>query len=203
MTKFLRFPLGCLLLLGLHTSAKAAGNVRIHLFDRELSSAIWSDADQQLGFGIEAGFGKKTWPVLLTGRYSRTSWSNTCDTSGANYFCFGFPPDITFDAWMSEWSFGVNKLWRQELRARPFLGGGIALVFAGLDGGDAGLDVEERTEGAYANAGVLWSTVGSAGFEFDWGFEVRALTGTSLESDTGDDGDADYLQFGFFFGANW
>jgi hypothetical protein len=103
---------------------------------------------------------------------------------------------------VSELALGVVKIWKPGERVRLFLGGGGSIVAAELKFPESGAGADDRSPGMYATAGIFWASGLDLPVYFNFGFEVKFLTGTDIEL-FGVEGDADYKQLSALFGLGW
>ncbi len=151
-------------------------------FDDDLFEA--ADVDEQDGFGLsyEWEMGTFVWEVGFLGSEED-----------------GEIATIDVEVTVTELYLGARYQFQVGVSpVRPYLGGGVSLVKADVDG-DSGLgDDDDSSAGIYIHAGADWFITDS----FFIGLAYRILTGTDLEV-FDEDTDADYeqlaLRLGFSF----
>ena len=170
----------------------ANGNANFLLGGRALDEDEWEPLDKQGVFGVTVDFGGAEWPVHMeAGFYGSAESDTTFDSSLFDEVSMA----------VAEFCFGVNKTWSTSGGTRPFVGGGIASVAAGVDVNPLfapSFDDDDESLGFYVHGGVFWRL----GPRFNIGIDARVLTGTDLtlfNTDT----DVDYVQLGLVLGFGW
>lgn len=185
-----------LLLLCNATAPLAEGNANFVIGGRTLDDEdFWRPGEDQFVFGATVSFGERDWPIsLAAGTHVGVSEEDTR--------FFGFTE--TWRTVVVDFSFGVRKVWKAG-RTRPYVGGGLAAVFAAveLEAFGTTVDDDDHSGGGYLEGGVFWRL----GSSFNIGFELRSLFGTDVSFDFGGpvsvNGDADYGQFTMVLGWGW
>jgi len=105
---------------------------------------------------------------------------------------------IDFEGTTTELFGGVKKTFGESTAAvRPYVGAGVAVINADLEGEFMGLSAsdDDTGVGGYAHGGFFWVVTGT----FSVGLDARILAGTDIEL-FGVEGDADYFQIAFVLG---
>ena len=188
----LTLPLLLLATLGA-SSAHAEGSVHV-LFPGLASfhDSKWTDSGTAGLVGLTGSFAGKKWPVHLD--------VSVRSVSSIDLFA-------SSDLSATEWGVGVWRAFGRERKARPFLGGGVALVSASghvtVPGASNNLRLRDQSFGAYVDGGVAWRL----GEHFDIGLDVHFLQGTSFEGvNTGGgnvSANANYGSLAMILGWGW
>ena len=185
------------LLFGVVACAALAGearaadvNVNTYMAYRQLDKDFWDPVDGQVALGGTVDFGPNGSPAHFA--FGLNTSVGYQDYSGG--------PLNDLEASVTEWSFGVAKVWETKSRMRPFLSGGASFVKAQitLDTVLGDVDDDDDSLGLWVEGGIYWRV----GPHFNAGFHVRALGGTSITLFSVD-GDADYVQIGPMLGWSW
>jgi hypothetical protein len=142
---------------------------------------LWEPVEVQNEFGILFDAGEPTWPVRIDValHISDEDGHQGSDTERGR---------------LVEWSFGVLRIWRQDARVRPYLGGGGSLVSAKY----YGTSVEDTSPALYGRGGVLfriWDGISV-------GVDARGLFGSRIDH-FGTEFNADYAQIGVILRWEW
>jgi hypothetical protein len=169
------------------TPALAGGNANFVLGSRGLDKDFWEPVNGQFATGVTVDFGKQEWPIHL----------ETGIMVSVGYEEDFLAADITGS--VSELFFGVNKTWEKGVH-RPFIGGGLSAVGASyeIDGPGGIIDDDDGAGGIYLHGGIYWRLKS----RFNIGIDARLLLGTDVTL-FGQEGDADYAQFGMVLGWGW
>ena len=135
------------------------GNVSGYLGHKSVDSDDWPDLDSQGSLGVISDFGKRSWPVSIA---ADLIMSGNEHESGANKVNGG----------TIETHLGARKIFTLENSSfRPYVGGGIALVTAGLENENAGVTVDDddTVYGTWVGAGTYYAVTPS----FNIGVDVR------------------------------
>ncbi len=185
-----KLVLGAFLVAGIlaaATPAAAAGNANFILGVRALGDE-WDPIDEQGVLGLNMDLGGASWPVQIEFGFHA---SGAEDDIG--------PLDVT--ASIAELQVGVQKFWKVGSTMRPFVGGGLALVWAEVELEDNlgfSVDEDDNTVGAYVHGGIYWRL----GKAFNIGLDGR-ITGTGDLEAFGSEVDANYFQLGMILGFGW
>jgi hypothetical protein len=157
------------------------GNANFILGSKVLDEDDWEPYEDQGEFGIDIDFRKQNWPVSIVvasyGSYEEKTVSGN-----------------TVEASTSELRAGARKVWKPMPKMRPYLGGGIALVRAELDGQE---EDEDSGLGAWCGGGVYWTLGSSFNLGFNLGYSYGEVTLF------GDDMDAGGSHAGLLLGYHW
>ncbi|MFV9616399.1 MAG: outer membrane protein [Gammaproteobacteria bacterium] len=135
------------------------GNVSGYLGHKSVDDNDWPNLDSQGSIGVISDFGKQSWPVSIA---ADLIMSGTVHESGAQKDTGG-----TVAAHL-----GARKIFTLENSSfRPYVGGGVALIAAGLENENAGVKVDDddSTVGAWVGAGTYYAVTPS----FNIGLDVR------------------------------
>ena len=185
------FLLGLVLTL-LPAVARADGNFNFVYGQRSLDHDFWDPADDQTVLGGTLEFGGKDWPIHIAAGYYKSDDEGTLNS-------FPILGSVDLDAEVSEWSLGIEKVWKAGM-VRPYVGGGVSFVSTDADVSSilGSVSDDDDTTGIYVQGGVFWRL----GTWFNLGFDARLLEGTDVTL-FDQDGDADYWQLGALVGFGW
>jgi len=174
------------------TSVSFAGNVNFVVGQRSLDEDDWAPVEDQDLIGVNVSFGAESWPISLVAGFHRSEDDQA-------FFDPFFGP-VSLDVETTELSFGVMKIWDQYPTTRPFIGGGLSLIEADVEGTVFGFTAsdDDNSEAFYINGGVFWRI----GERFNIGVDVRLLFGSDIDI-AGVSADVDYEQFGLILGWGW
>lgn len=165
----------CLSLITPISAAYASGNMNVFLGVKLLDKDDWEPLEAQGEGGLLIDFKAEDWPISIVldflGSVSNKEIT-TIDVPGSG------PVSGDWSAATSEFDFGIRKYWSEQTNMRPYLGGGIALISAGLEGKTGQYDYVRDTDygvGLWVNGGVLWTLTK----HFNIGFDVR-LSGSEV-----------------------
>lgn len=172
--------------------AGSTGNMQFLVGQRYLDGTVWAPVDRPQMFGFQIDFGPSESPVhVALGAAIATDSSSRPST----YF-----NKTNIEASFSEMSAGF--LWLPVRRgfARPYLGGGVLTMSAGLDDDEGWIfgGETDRSFGYYANAGVYFKV----GERFNIGIDGRAVRGTRFDIDQFRV-EGDYEQVSLLIGFSW
>ena len=186
-----RFML-CLAAMLLSSSLYAGGDANFIYGTRSMDDDAWEPTDDQEVYGITVDFGGKDWPILLAISY----FESEDEGELASFPILGA---VDLESELSEWDIGVRKIWTVK-KARPFVGGGFALIDADAEVTSAlgSTSDGDDTEGLYVEGRVYWRL----GQAFNLGLHGRIVEGTDVTI-FDEDGDADHWQVGALFGFGW
>ena len=188
--KITRFTIFCLLVLLAMPMAQAGewtGNANLIIGQKSLEEDDWKPVEDQTELGILVDFRKVGWPVSIA-----------IDLLGAgDVHESGVNKDTGFT---SENHLGVRKIWDDTGTGfRPYVGGGIAVVFGKLEIKTGATTVEEDDTGSgfWIGAGTYWT----AGPKLNLGLDIRYsqadVTLFNKEREAGG------LHTGLFVGYHW
>ena len=135
------------------------GNVGGSIGSKQLDDKDWGSLDSQGSFGFMLDIKKKAWPVSIT--YDLIL-SGDVNEKGS----------VKDEAYSAENQFGIRKTFElEDSKVRPYFGGGVTFVSAGIKNKTATTSVKDDDEGigAWAGAGLYVGVTES----FDIGFDVR------------------------------
>ena len=183
----LLLPLAVLLLAPAMTFAD--GNANFLIGTKQLDSDDWEPLEDQDALGLELSFGKSTWPIHIAVDLFTTS--ATEDDFTVN---LGLPVTVDLEGSTMELDLGARKVWGKNM-TRPFLGGGLAAIYADLD---AEIDQDDDVGmGLWVGGGVFWRI----GSRFNIGGSVRYSDVSVNLFEV--DGDAGGLTYGVILGWGW
>ena len=150
-----------LLLLGFAShpilaQARTIGNVNFSFGGKKMADE-WEPVEDQAAFGFGVSWGKRTWPVHIVIDFL------------ASYEDEDIGP-LEFKGTTGELGLGVQKTW--DIGSfHPFLGGGIAAVYAKakVDTDSLSLSEDEFGGGLWTKGGLFWRL----GSNFNIGMSVR------------------------------
>lgn len=140
------------------------GNVNVFLGSKALDENDWAPIEDQDEYGILVDFKQKGAPVSIAVDFLRSEGDGSAyDTYSRLY--------IHLVAEMTELNVGVRKIWDQQDSVRPYVGGGIAFIYADVSGSSRGVTVTDDNNGVgiWINGGVYWTL----GTSFNIGFDLR------------------------------
>src|SRR6266850_7215385 len=126
------------------TITLAEGDANFFLGQKYLDKGDWEPLEEQSEVGVEVSFAKPTWPVRIAIDYFGSTEEK--DVAG-----------ITFRGTTAELGVGLRKVWKIG-DAHPYLGGGVASIYAQGKGSAFGLTISDDGSrlGAWLGAGVFW-----------------------------------------------
>ena len=171
----------CVLTVPAHAAGQ--GNVNFILGQKALDEDDWTppDLDTQRESGVEVTWGGESWPIQIATDFLAST--KTDSLSGV---------DVQGTTW--EWAFGVRKIWEAG-PARPYLGGGLALVNVQVDIGSS--SPNDSALGTWIGGGVFWRL----GSRFNIGLATRLSKATG--NITNVDFEAGGLHYGLILGWGW
>ncbi len=163
------------------------GNVSGYLGHKSVDDKDWPNLDSQGSIGVISDFRKQSWPVSIA---ADLIMSGNEHVSGANEINGG----------TIETHLGVRKVFTLGNSSfMPYVGGGVALIVAGLDNENACVTVDESdsTVGTWVGAGSYYAVTPS----FNIGLDVRYSKGevTLFNKERKTDG----LNAGITAGYHW
>jgi opacity protein-like surface antigen len=122
----------------------AAGNANFFFGRKMLAESDWSPVEDQNAYGAEVSFGLADWPMHFAIDVLQSS--DTWDDSGLHV------KGVT-----RELDFGARTTWKIG-RTHPYVGGGLAVVYARLEGSFEGFSAkdDETMVGWWIGGGVFW-----------------------------------------------
>jgi opacity protein-like surface antigen len=163
-TVLYRFLMTLVVLLPVASHAQLwTGNVNALLGRKTLEAEDWKPVDKHVELGMLLDFKRDTWPVSVAIDFS---WS---DDGALEDNPFTGPADA--DGETTEVNLGVRKIWDHYARARPYIGGGVALISADIFVRVLGVRVSDSDDGQgfWAAGGLFWTL----GDHFNVGLDVR------------------------------
>ncbi len=159
------------------------GNLNVILGAKFMDEDGWAPVHEQAEVGILFDVRQREWPVSL---------AMDILVSGAEETLLVDDPDIgpagiTLTAGTAEFNFGLRKVIEWFPFFRPYIGAGVAVIAADLEGKTAGVLSEEHDAGVgtWVGGGFYW-TLGrnlNVGFDFRWTSADVTLYG--VETDAG------------------
>ncbi|MDH3403173.1 MAG: outer membrane beta-barrel protein [Acidobacteriota bacterium] len=168
------------------------GNVNALVGAKELDKNDWEPLESQDEVGILVDFKRAGWPVSIAVDFLRSDAKETMIDPASGLAA-------TIEGETQEFDVGIRKIWDRSAKARPYIGGGLALISAEISAEVLGVRVSAKddAQGAWIGGGVYW-TLGKA---FNLGFDVRYS-----QADVkflGVDGDAGGTHAGLLLGFHW
>lgn len=179
-------------LVGAAVPAAAAwdGDFNLLLAGKRLNDYEWGPTDRQGELGLQTNWRGQDWPVALAADLLFSGRDRGFISSR------GFTEQ---SARTSELDLGARKIWRPGPNARPYFGGGLAIVSGELElRGPPGVTVD-RDDGAgvWLGGGIFW-TLGSA---FNLGLDAK-ITAAGVRL-FGVRRNAGGLHLGLLLGYHW
>ena len=137
------------------------GNINVFLGAKALDEDDWEPAESQVEGGILLDFKKNNWPVSIAIDFLASSY----DTRAIGTFSGGI------EAKTREVNLGIRKIWDQFPKMRPFIGGGIAFIWAEFEETAPGVSVSDNDIGAgvWIGGGIYWTITE----DFNIGLDLR------------------------------
>lgn len=164
------------------------GNINLILAGRQLDDN-WQPMDDQNAIGIRLDHEVGEFPLHLV-------WGLHASSDDGTDMAEPFHRAGDVEATVSEFSFGLMKLWGRAGRFRSYISTGASLVHANLEA--EGLDQSDESLGVFVEVGMFWRL----GRGFNVGIDTRHLLLTDLEIG-GADVDVNYFQVGLLAGWGW
>jgi len=154
------------------------GNVNFTLGVKALDDDDWEPVEDQVELGINVDFGRIEWPINIAIAIVGSRAEEHAVIQGIN---------VDADGSTGELRFGVRKIWQPTQTMRPFLGGGLALISAELDGRALGLSVNDDDTGfgIWINGGVYWTLGNSFNLGLEFGYSKGEVTLFDEDGDAG------------------
>jgi hypothetical protein len=156
------------------------GNANALLGRKTLDEEDWAPLDEHVGIGVLLDFKKQTWPVAIA---IDLHWSDDGE--------FERNPitgqRASADAETAEVDLGLRKTWDHYLRARPYVGGGVAFISADVFARVLGVRVSDSDESAgfWINGGFYWTIGGGFNLGFDLRFSQAEVTLFEVDAEAG------------------
>ena len=170
--------------------AGADGHVNFFLGQKSLNSGDWKPLESQIEFGAVMSFGQDDWPAHIA-----ADVLTSVDQEILN---------VTITASTFELDAGVRKIWKAG-KARPYLGGGIGIIGAALQGdvNYVSVDASDASIGLWADTGVFFRL----GSHFNIGLDLR-YSSADVDLDFGygavaQDVNAGGFSYGLLLGFGW
>ena len=167
------------------------GDVNLLLGGKTLEEDDWGGLRRQREGGLQAAFGGRDWPVLLSVEVLGARSRELADAP------FVGLTELTVRT--QETNLGVRKFWRPSPRVRPFLGAGFSFIRAETTARSSSGTVSDSGSGGgvWLGGGLLF-TLGGA---FNVGLEAKA-SGAEVELG-GTEVDAGGGHLGLVIGWHW
>ncbi|MGH9797451.1 MAG: hypothetical protein ACRD5D_04765 [Candidatus Polarisedimenticolia bacterium] len=164
------------------TPALADGDFNFFLGQKSLDEDDWAPAEEHGELGIEMSWGDRRSPIRVATDILLSSGSEE-------------DPFVEFDVSTYEIAVGVRGVWKSG-NARPFFGGGLAIVGATAEFSNfmGSVDDDGQGIGIWVGGGVFWR----AGRSFNVGFSGR-ISAAEVEV-FGVDTEAGGFHFGLLLG---
>jgi opacity protein-like surface antigen len=166
----LKTILGCCFALSMISHAVAqdiTGNVRIMAGNKQLESDDWHELDSQNELGVIFDIKRETWPVSIA--LDLMLSGNDSDKSDAEYE-YGYT---------IEQHLGIRKTWSvQNDQFHPYIGGGLAIIHAGLEQEEAfgGEKDDDQGYGGWIGTGAYWSLTENINVGLDIRYSQAEIT---------------------------
>lgn len=156
------------------------GNVNALLGAKALDKEDWEPVEDHTEFGILIDFKKETWPVSIAIDLLQSEADDTMVDP-----LFGLVASGNGET--TELNFGVRKIWDQNAKARPYIGGGLALISAEASAQVFGISVSEDddAEGLWINGGVYWTLGESFNIGLDLRYSQAEVTLVGFDAEAG------------------
>jgi opacity protein-like surface antigen len=151
------------------------GNVSAYLGHKNVSDKDWPNLDSQGSIGVISDFKKESWPVSIA---ADLIVSGTENNSGINKTTGG----------SAEIHLGVRKIFTlQSSSFKPYIGGGVALISAGLEKKTAGVTVDDDDSalGAWVGVGGYYAVTKNISLGLDVRYSNAEVTLFNEKRDTG------------------
>ena len=179
------------------TAGDWKGNVRISLGEKDLDKDDWAPLAEHQEFGVEVTWGKEGWPVLFA---TDMFFSDDEQTEADPLDPFNQVTVMDATGETSEIGLGIRKIWGKK-RFRPYLGGGLVLILAELNGERVGLggDLNDDDIGAgvWVDGGTFWR-IGP-----HWGLGIGARYSRAKVTLFGNDFEAGGRHFNVSWSYSW
>jgi len=147
--------------------ARWTGNINGFFGMKYLDEDDWEPLEEQTEFSVKLDFKQQNWPVSIA-----IDLLGSSDESTLLYYypAYGYIP-IEVEVKTSELCLGVRKTWDHFATVRPFIGGGLAMINADIEGEAYGLSVSDDDDamGYWIEGGIYWTLAE----HFNIGFNVR------------------------------
>ena len=156
------------------------GNVNALLGAKTLDRADWEPLEDQTEIGVLLDFKKKTWPVSIAIDFLQSEANETISDPVTGL-------GLGIDAETTEIDLGVRKIWDRNGKARPYIGGGLALISAELSAQLSGIRVslDDDAEGYWINAGIYWTLAESFNIGLDLRYSQADVTFLGVDVNAG------------------
>ncbi len=166
------------------------GNLNAFFGMKYLDEDDWEPVDDQGEMGAMFDFQKTDWPVAI-------AFDILASANDDDFWYDGL--NIKMESATAEICTGVRKIWETSYAMKPFIGGGVAVIFADVEAYGYGtkIDDDDSAFGLWIDGGVYW-TVSE---HFNIGADIRfsnaevTLFGADLE--------AGGSHFGLLAGYHW
>ncbi|MBN1381681.1 MAG: hypothetical protein JXA41_08405 [Deltaproteobacteria bacterium] len=150
------------------------GNVNFTLGAKALDEDDWEPVDEHVALGINVDFRKMEWPVNLA--IALIGSADDDDYRG-----------MDIEGTTSEFRFGIKKIWEPTQTMRPFIGGGLALIRAELEGEYLGYKVsdDDTCFGFWIDGGIYWTINRSFNLGFELGYSKGEVTLFDVDGEAG------------------
>lgn len=172
------------------------GDVNLFLGAKQLEEDDWEPVDEHDEYGIMLDFRQKSWPVSIALDFlGSTSDEETVSDYVPGY---GVVP-FTVEAETSEFHLGIRKIWDQLTPFRPYIGGGLAMVNAEIEGSAYGYKVsdDDNAMGFWFGGGLYITLAG----HLNLGVDARISRAEVTLFD--EDGEAGGTHAGILIGYHW
>jgi hypothetical protein len=179
-----------ILAIGFSSNALAGGDINFILGQKQLDEEQWGQASDQGEFGILASFGGEKWPVDIATDmiFSGHTFQVPGEDSPVELFSMTFELDL-----------GVRKIWEHG-KARPFVGGGLAIIAADIElaVGEISVGTDANGPGVWVDGGIFWRLTR----HFNLGLESR-ISRAKVDNLFGSEVEAGGEHFGLLLGCGW
>ncbi len=167
------------------------GNVNVFLGAKVMDKDDWSPAHEHGEIGLLVDFRQHYWPVNIAADVLFSAGDGVAWASGIGF--------VDWEVTTAELNLGVRKVWDRLGGICPYIGGGLAFIYAEgtLKTFDGSLAEDDTAAGYWINGGVYWTLGGS----FNLGLDLRY---SSAEVTLyGVDGEAGGGHAGLILGYHW
>jgi hypothetical protein len=178
----MKFLLALLLVLCTPGPASAqywTGNLNLTLGSKMLESD-WGPVDEHSAFGFSADFRRPHWPINIALGFLASQGEETL-------YNFDLAQIAKLEATTLELRGGVRKIWEPTPTMRPFLGGGLAVIWAELERSRFGASEsdDDLGLGLWINGGVYWTLARRFNLGFELGYSTADVTLLRRDIDAG------------------
>ena len=146
------------------------GNLNLFFGFKYLDEIEWAPTDDQVEYGIEFDFRRRTWPISIAVDF--LYGSDDGEAQGTK-----------FESKTSELNLGVRKIWKGVPPVHTFIGGGFSLIWGEFSG--RGLTERDEALGWWFNGGVYWTVTEHFNIGIEGRFSTSDVTLFGIDVDPG------------------